>query len=135
MARISWTVYAPRTAQRRSALRHIPPPRYVSVAAPHTAPYPCWSRRHRPLAHGPAGQDAGGGAREEERRRPSWRAALFNHLVGAQEERFRDRQPKCLRGLEIDNQLELGRLHDRQVSGLFPLENSADIDAGLAQHV
>ena len=37
-----------------------------------------------------------------------------------------------LGGLEVDDQLELGRLHHRQVGGLFALENPADVDAGLA---
>ena len=33
-----------------------------------------------------------------------------------------------LGGLEVDDQLELGRLHDRQVGGLRALENAADVD-------
>ena len=37
-----------------------------------------------------------------------------------------------LGGLEVDDQLELGRLHDRQVGRLLALENAAGIDAGLA---
>ena len=36
-----------------------------------------------------------------------------------------------LGGLEIDDQLELGRLHDRQVGRLLALEDAADIDADL----
>ena len=36
-----------------------------------------------------------------------------------------------LGGLEIDDELELGRLHHRQVGRLLALENAADIDAGL----
>ena len=34
-------------------------------------------------------------------------------------------------GLEVDDQLELGRLHDRQVGGLGALENAAGVDADL----
>jgi len=34
---------------------------------------------------------------------------LFDHLVGSLKERFRDRKAECLRGLEVDNQFELGR--------------------------
>ena len=34
-------------------------------------------------------------------------------------------------GLEVDDQLELGRLHDRQVRRLFTLENATGIDARL----
>ena len=37
-----------------------------------------------------------------------------------------------LGGLEIDDQLELGRLRDRQVGGFGALENPAGIDAGRA---
>src|SRR5262249_36732345 len=29
---------------------------------------------------------------------------LLDHLVGEQKERFRDREPKCFRGLEVDSQ-------------------------------
>src|SRR5258708_4497507 len=37
---------------------------------------------------------------------------LLDHLVGTQQERFRDREAERLRGLEIDHQLEsCGRLH------------------------
>ena len=34
--------------------------------------------------------------------------------------------------MQIDNKLELGGLRYRQVSGLFPLENAANIDPDLA---
>ena len=34
-------------------------------------------------------------------------------------------------GPHVDRQLELDRLHDRQVGGLGALENVADIDTGL----
>jgi hypothetical protein len=36
-------------------------------------------------------------------------ALLFNHLVGAGEQRLRHGEAQRLRGLEIDHQLELGR--------------------------
>jgi hypothetical protein len=32
---------------------------------------------------------------------------------------------------EIDDHLEFGRLHDRQIGGLLALENSPDVDAHL----
>ena len=37
-----------------------------------------------------------------------------------------------LGGLEVDHELELGRLIDRQVGGLFALENPSDVEAGPA---
>ena len=44
----------------------------------------------------------------------------------------RDFEAERLRGLEVDDQFELGRLHDRQIGGLFAFENTAGIDASLA---
>jgi hypothetical protein len=40
---------------------------------------------------------------------------LFDHLVGAQQERFRDRQPQRLGGGQVDEEIEFGRLLDRKV--------------------
>src|ERR1700716_858910 len=46
-------------------------------------------------------------------------AILFHSCTG--EQRGRHSDAEGLRGLEIDNQLEFGRLHNRQVGGLAPL--------------
>src|SRR6516162_4054929 len=56
-------------------------------------------------------------------------AHLFDHLVGDGEQDRWHGQPKCLRNLVIDHQLEPGRLHHRHVGRLFTLENAARIDA------
>ena len=40
-------------------------------------------------------------------------------------------RPSALGSLEVDDQFELGRLHHRQVGGLFALENATDIDCKL----
>jgi hypothetical protein len=50
-------------------------------------------------------------------------ATLFDHLVGAQQKRFRDCQPKRLRGLEIDDEIEFGRLLDWNIAWLRPAQN------------
>ena len=44
-------------------------------------------------------------------------------------------RPSALAVFEIDDQLELGRLQDRQVGRLRALENAAGVDAGLAIRV
>jgi hypothetical protein len=49
-------------------------------------------------------------------------APLFDHLVGAREQRGRNGEAERLCGLQIDYQLELGRLLDRQVGGLRPFK-------------
>ena len=43
---------------------------------------------------------------------------LFDDLVGAGEDRWRDRQAERLRGFQVDDQLELNRLLHRQVGRL-----------------
>ena len=47
----------------------------------------------------------------------------FDHLVGAGQQRRRHLDAERLRGGQIDNQLELGRLLDRKVGGLRPPQN------------
>src|SRR5215469_5795615 len=53
----------------------------------------------------------------------------FDDLVGAQQNRLRDRQAERLGGLEIDHQLEFGRLLDRKIGGLGDFEDLSDVDA------
>src|SRR5215204_2554942 len=43
-------------------------------------------------------------------------AISFDHLVGTQQESFRDRQSERLGGSEVDDEFELGRLLDRNVA-------------------
>src|SRR4051812_33279160 len=67
---------------------------------------------------------------------PSWHriadnGASFDHFVGAEQQLPADREPERLRSPEIDGDFELGRLHHRQVGGLFALEDTADVEPEL----
>jgi hypothetical protein len=58
---------------------------------------------------------------------------LFDHLVGERAQLERHVEAERLGGLEVDHQLELGRLRDRQVGGLFAIKsrtNSLERPAG-----
>src|SRR5438876_7563190 len=68
--------------------------------------------------------------RQEETHAPQQTTALFDHLVGAGEQCRWHNDAKRLCGLQIDHQLELGRLFDRQVGRLRTLENLVDEDGG-----
>ena len=59
------------------------------------------------------------------------RTSLFDHPVGATEQRQRQIEAKRLGRLEIDREVKLGRLHDRQVARRFALENPSGITARL----
>ena len=53
---------------------------------------------------------------------------LLDHLVGAGEEQGRNRQTERIRGLGVDDQLELGWLLNRQVRRFRPFEYLVQID-------
>ncbi len=57
---------------------------------------------------------------------------LFDHLVGASEQGERHGDAERLRRLQVDNQLDLGRLLHRQVGKLFAFQDAARVDAGKA---
>jgi hypothetical protein len=64
---------------------------------------------------------------------PSGRQILrsLDHLVGDSEQRRRYDKIQHARGLHIDPQFELARLHDWQIRGLRAFEDATDINANL----
>src|SRR5215471_7814399 len=59
----------------------------------------------------------------------------FDDLVGEREHVLRHSKTERLGCLEIDHQLELGRLQHRQIGGFGALENPAGVGANLTIHV
>jgi hypothetical protein len=57
--------------------------------------------------------------------------SLFDHLVGDGEHPRRKAEAERLRGLEIDQEFELGWLQHRKVSRSGTAKNSAGVNAGL----
>src|ERR1700741_5125775 len=55
--------------------------------------------------------------------------SLFEHLVGTRELQGRDGETQCLRCYQIYDELELGRLIDRKISGLRPAQRYAGLRA------
>ena len=59
----------------------------------------------------------------------------FDDPVGADEEHWRNAEAERFGGLQIDDQFEFGRLHDRQFRRPRPFENSTGIDTSKAPSV
>ena len=63
------------------------------------------------------------------------KALLFDHLVGAGEQCRRHVKAERLRGRQIDDEIELGRLLDRNIGRLRPAQNLVDIIGGAPEQV
>src|SRR6266850_7458581 len=59
----------------------------------------------------------------------------LDHLICPLPERRRDREAEGLGGLEVDNQIELGRLLDRKIGGLRTFANLGHIRGGMSDNV
>jgi hypothetical protein len=55
----------------------------------------------------------------------------FDYLVGAGEQIVRNYKAERFGRLEIDNGLELGRLHNRKVGRFLTLEDAAGVESDL----
>src|SRR5262249_19303326 len=60
---------------------------------------------------------------------------LFDYFVGTGEQRRRNYEAEHVGGLQIDDQLELGRPQDWHVGRLFSLQDATGKNAGLADQV
>jgi hypothetical protein len=58
--------------------------------------------------------------------------SLFDHQVGAAEQRKRHSKAEAPGGFQIDDQLDFGGLLNWQIRRLLPLENPARINTGQA---
>ncbi len=80
-----------------------------------------------------AAQRAPGSAKRPRRRQGrGTHAASFDHLVGAGEQHLGNLDAERLRGLEVDGELDRGRLLDRQVAGFRAFEDAVYVARGAA---
>src|SRR6478752_7173154 len=65
----------------------------------------------------------------------SGHSPLFNYFVGCGEQRLRNVEAERLGGLEIDNQIGLGRRLHRHITWFLALENAIDISRGTTDRL
>ena len=58
------------------------------------------------------------------------KALLFDHLVGQDAQRLRDRQAERFRSFKIDGQVKFGRLLDRQIGGTGTFQDFINVRCG-----
>jgi hypothetical protein len=59
----------------------------------------------------------------------------LDYLVSGGQERFRNGEAERLRRLEVDDEFELTRLHDRQIGWFLAFENASGVDASLVESI
>ena len=62
-------------------------------------------------------------------------ASLFNHVIGASKQCRWHLETERLGSLEVDDEVEIGRLQDRKISWPGALENLSSVIADLATSV
>src|SRR5215471_18360532 len=62
-------------------------------------------------------------------------AVSFDYFVGQLLKRVRYFQPERLGGLQVDDKLELGRLHDRKLAWLGAVQDTADVYPHLTKRL
>src|SRR5215831_18098659 len=65
-------------------------------------------------------------------RHPSIAPLSFDHLVGSRKHVRRNRQPDLFRGLQIDDELELSWLLDRQIGWLCAFQDFIHVGGGAS---
>src|SRR5262247_979890 len=66
---------------------------------------------------------------------PNKTRALFNHLIRPQQQRRRDGEAEGFGGLEVDDEFELRRLLDRQITWLRAFEDFVDERRTVVKHL
>jgi len=120
--------FCPLLAHRRRFLSRVAPVGLLGCTGPRWPP-PVTRQLGPPMTHRRHSLDS----RVARRQSHSYLASgLFDHLVGADEERQRKGDAERFGGLQINDQLKLRSLHNRQVGRLVALENPPSIETSLA---
>ena len=64
----------------------------------------------------------------------SFNPVLFDHLVGAGEQRWRNSEAERFGGLRVDHEFDLDRLHHWQVGRARTFEDASSLASGLVIH-
>jgi hypothetical protein len=67
-------------------------------------------------------------------RSPAVRYSSITHSTNRQQRR-RHFEPKYFRGREVDSELKFSWLNHRKIAGLLAIEDTARVDAGLAEDI